>query len=312
MTAPVLSGNYDAWIGTVAKEIREAGEPVSLDFLARVVPNQFATAQNDGHVTAAENGLDRKDFVAGQRIWVEQAVAALVKAKVVGAENGGYRWVAEQDGEWTVRFGKWRPKVFGRAEQAAARDRHMLGRAGSPGYLLKGMSEVEVDVEVGVADEIRKGRHTFEVHPLSLAIPPMTDDEQKAVRADIEQHGVRVPIVLYRDPAHVSSKGKPKLKILDGRHRAQFASALGLPVLVEIFTGSESEARAYVASLNLRRRQLTKQQRDQAVLRLFGEEAKAEAKADQVRKPSGFCWGESPPTKRWRIGRQKVVRAGCR
>ena len=238
---------------------------------ARVVPGQFATSQNDGHVTAAENGLSRDDFAAGQRIWVEETVAVLLKSSLVDNVDGGYVWTAEQDGTWKVKFGRGTYALYGKTESELARDRHMLGD-GAPGYLLKGWSEVEVEVEVGT-EEIRKGRHMLQVHPFAFAIPPMTPVEQEQVRADIAEHGVRVPLTLYPDTADKTARGKPKLKVLDGRHRLQFASALDKPVRVEVFEGDEIEARQFVSSLNLHRRHLSKEQRgllDRAVVRRAG------------------------------------------
>ena len=72
----------------------------------------------------------------------------------------------------------------------------------------------------------------------------MTPAEQEQVRADIAEHGVRQPLMLYPDEADKTARGKPKLKVLDGRHRLQFASSLGKPVRVEVFEGTEQEARA--------------------------------------------------------------------
>jgi hypothetical protein len=278
-----LSGNHLAWLTTVAKEVREAGKPVSLDFLESVVPSQFATARNDGHVTAAENDLSRDDYRAGQRIWVEEAVAALAAAGLVTSNGAGVTWTGAQDGVWKVRFGRSSYTLYGAAESIAARDRHMLGHdVDQPGYLLKGYAEIEINVAVGVKDWITHGKHTLGVHPLAMAIPPMTPAEQESLRADIAKHGVRVPVILYPDPSDKTPRGKPKLKLLDGRNRGYFASVLGLPIRVEVFEGTEAEARSLVASLNLHRRHLTAAQKALAVRRLFGEQAKAEAKDAQI------------------------------
>jgi len=276
-----LSGNHAGWLATTAKEVREAGKPVSLDYLLRVVPGQFATSTNDGHVTAAENGLDRNDYQAGQRIWIEETVAALRKAGLVEGDDDALVWAVEQNGVWKVPFrSKIAPTVYGRAESAAGRDRHMLGDSiERPGYLLKGWSEVEVEIEVGIANVIEKGKHTMQVHPFAFAIPPMSPEEQAMVRADIERYGVRQPLVLYPDETDRTARGKAKHKVLDGRHRLQFASALGKPVRVELFEGNEEEARAFVASLNLFRRQMSKAQRALAIEQLFGEQARREAQA---------------------------------
>jgi len=280
-----LSGNHAGWLTTVAREVREAGKPVSLQFLVNVVPGQFATSTNDGHVTAAENGLDRNDYRAGQRIWVEEAVTALRKAGLVDGPDDALVWTSGQDGTWQVRFGRGKPTIYGRAESAAAADRHMLGHNEQPGYLLRGWSEASVEIKSGIRNVIKPGRHTLEVHPLALAIPPMTPAEQEQVRADIAEHGVRMPLILYPDQADKTARGTPKVKVLDGRHRLQFASALNKPVRVELFEGTEDEARQFIKSLNLDRRHLTAAQRALSIERLFGEQARREAKEDQIRKP---------------------------
>ena len=111
----------------------------------------------------------------------------------------------------------------------------------------------------------------------------MTPAEQQAIRADIERHGVKVPVLMYPDASDLSGKGKPRSKVLDGRHRAYFASVTGQPIVLEEFEGTEQEARDHVVSLNLHRRHLTRQQRALAAERLFGEQAKKEAaKAQQA------------------------------
>lgn len=278
-----LSGNHASWAATVAREIREAGKPVSLDFLCRVVPSQFATSRNDGHVTAAENGLSRDDYVAGQRIWVEETVVALRKAHLVDGADDALSWIAAKDGSWKVKLGRSSYTVYGQAEGLASRDRHMLGDNGNPGYLLKGWSEVEVMVETGIAGKIKKGRNTLQVHPLAFAIPPMTASEQEQVRADIAEHGVRMPLTLYPDTTDKTTRHTPKLKVLDGRHRLQFASALGKSVRVEVFDGSEQEAREFVWSMNVARRHLaTTAQRNLAAAITFEQQARAEAKKAQI------------------------------
>jgi hypothetical protein len=301
-----LSGNHGAWIQAIAREIREAGKPASFDFLFRVVPSQFATATNDGHVTAAESGLSRDDLAGGWRIWIEETVAALVRAGLVREIDDGYEWAVEQDGLWKVKFDRSTYTIYGRHESALARDRAMLGAATEPkvtkepeiktGFLLTGWSEVEIEIEAGIAGVITKGRHKLQVHPLAFAIPPMTPAEQEAVRADIAEHGVRVPLTLYPDQADLTARGKPKQKVLEGRHRLQFASALDKPVRVVEFVGTELEARQYVASLNLARRHLTPGQRALAVERLYGDPARAEAKKAVIegQKKSNLARAEMP------------------
>lgn len=293
MTTTVqLSGNHVSWLTVVAAKIMDAGtKPASIDHLLRVVPREISTAHNDGHVTAAESGLDRNDFQAGWRIWVTEAVAALRRAKLIDGPDDALRWSAEPDGEWRVPFGaRNRPvTVRGKAERRAARDRHMLGERGEKdttptrsGLVLEGRSHpLKVQIRKGITAVIEKGENELDVHPLALAIPPMTAAEQEAVRADIERHGVKVPVVLYPDKDDLTARGKPRWKVLDGRHRVYFASQTGQPIDVEVFKGTDDEARAHVASLNLHRRQLNVAQKATAAAQLFGNQARVEAKAAQ-------------------------------
>ena len=53
-------------------------------------------------------------------------------------------------------------------------------------------------------------------HPIAELFPRMSAAERAALREDIRQHGVRVPIVLYQGA------------ILDGRHRYEACQALGI------------------------------------------------------------------------------------
>lgn len=307
MTTVQLSGNDVGWLTVVAEKIMDAGtKPASVDYLLRVVPREIATAHNDGHVTAAESGLDRNDFQAGWRIWVTEAVGALRRAKLVDGPDDALRWSAAADGEWKVPFGaRKRPvTVRGKAQRRAARDRHMLGERGEkdttptrPGLVLEGRSHpLKVHVRKGITSVIEKGENELDVHPLALAIPPMTAAEQEAVRADIERHGVKVPVVLFPDKDDLTVRGKPRWKVLDGRHRVYFASQTGQPIDVEVFKGTDDEARAHVASLNLHRRQLNPAQKHTAAVLLFGEESREEAAENRKRKPkhADSARGKSP------------------
>lgn len=92
------------------------------------------------------------------------------------------------------------------------------------------------------------------VHPFADLLPRLTEQELDELTADIAQRG-------QREAATVWSDGDGQSWLLDGRHRAQAVSRLGLPLRAEHFDGSEDEARALVVSLNLRRRHLTSSQR---------------------------------------------------
>jgi hypothetical protein len=161
-----------------------------------------------------------------------------------------------------------------------ATGRLKLGRRPSlatDGRILRGDTPLKVNVRTRGQGKEYVNERRLEIHPLALAIPPMTIPEQKAMRKDIEDHGVKVPVVLYPDPSDLTTKGKPKHKVLDGRHRAYFASVTGQPIELTEFDGTEAEARAYVYSLNAMRRHLTVAQRTQLAIEMFEPEAKKEA-----------------------------------
>ncbi len=88
---------------------------------------------------------------------------------------------------------------------------------------------------------------TLAVHPLADLIPPMTDEEYKALREDIEANGLHQPITLYEG------------KILDGRHRARACDELGIVPITRFYDGDSPAA--FVISLNVKRRSLTTAQR---------------------------------------------------
>lgn len=306
----VYSGNKAGWLSNVAAAIMDGGsKPPSMDVLVSRVPREIGTARNDGHVTAAKNGLDREDYKAGYRIWVEGAVAALREAGLVDGPDSALKWLGKPDEDRKVPFAGNNIMVFGLESRKASRDRYMLGKSDGDeareaweqaeppppadyvkndignllrdGRVLRGdIDPLPVKVLKRYRGEDRIHDEKFEIHPLALAIPPMTEAEQKAIRDSIEANGVKVPIVLYPDKNDLTPRGKPKEKVLDGRHRVYFASILKVPVTVEYFDGTEKEARDHVADLNLHRRHLTRQQRGLSSVLLFGKQAKIEAEAD--------------------------------
>ena len=95
----------------------------------------------------------------------------------------------------------------------------------------------------------------YPIHPFAQIFPQMTGEEWDAFLADVHEHGVRQPIVLYEG------------KVLDGRHRLQavqeIAEKWGRALSVEFtaFDGTAAEAMALVYSLNMARRHLSVGQR---------------------------------------------------
>lgn len=102
-------------------------------------------------------------------------------------------------------------------------------------------------------------------HPAANAMPPMDDDEFAKLKADIAANGLHNPIEVYQGT------------IIEGRHRKRACDELGIedPDTVEVddFTIG-SNPWVYVASLNLKRRHLSKSQIAQAIADLEAAEAK--------------------------------------
>ncbi|MGH1360865.1 MAG: ParB/RepB/Spo0J family partition protein [Burkholderiaceae bacterium] len=77
----------------------------------------------------------------------------------------------------------------------------------------------------------------------------MSDAEFEELKADIQEHGQREPIITVES------------KILDGRHRYRACLELGREPKTKSWIGNESEMRALVVSQNLKRRHLNEGQR---------------------------------------------------
>ncbi len=90
-------------------------------------------------------------------------------------------------------------------------------------------------------------------------LPPLTPEEYEALKADIALRGVIVPILL---DVHGN--------VIDGHHRRQAARELGEHIICpeETLECTEEEARDLAVVLNTHRRQLSRDQRREAVAQL--------------------------------------------
>lgn len=89
-------------------------------------------------------------------------------------------------------------------------------------------------------------------------LPDLTPEEYSALKADIMERGVKIPVEYDEDG-----------NILDGHHRAQICEELGIEFLrVVRFGMSEQEKIEHVLSLNLNRRHLTREQRRELIAKL--------------------------------------------
>lgn len=89
---------------------------------------------------------------------------------------------------------------------------------------------------------------TFDVHPAADLFPMMTAAEFDALKADIDEHGQRDPIVLSTDGL-----------LIDGRNRLKACEQLGIRPVTKRYDGDDIVQ--YVVSHNLHRRHLNDSQR---------------------------------------------------
>jgi N6-adenosine-specific RNA methylase IME4/ParB-like chromosome segregation protein Spo0J len=95
---------------------------------------------------------------------------------------------------------------------------------------------------------------TLEFHPLANIFPLVEGAEFDELVADIREHGLHEPIVVYEE------------KVLDGRNRIRACEAAGVDPTFTAYTGDDPVA--YVVSLNLRRRHLDESQRAMVAAKL--------------------------------------------
>jgi hypothetical protein len=110
--------------------------------------------------------------------------------------------------------------------------------------------------------EARRGswRNRYRVHEATALFPMMTEDALAELAEDIEEHGLRHPIVLWRDPDVGREDDEPWL--IDGRNRLDALNrATGIELQPENEVEMKGDPVALVMSLNLVRRHLNAEQK---------------------------------------------------
>lgn len=112
-------------------------------------------------------------------------------------------------------------------------------------------------------------RAALPVHPAADLFPQMSPDELRELGEDINAHGLRNPIVLWRAPDRTHY-------LLDGRNRLDAIAATdviipdpGHPCSQVTVLSAGTDPYAYVISANVRRRHLNAEQRRDLIARLL-------------------------------------------
>jgi len=102
------------------------------------------------------------------------------------------------------------------------------------------------------------GWRPTETHPLAAIFPIMTDDELADLADDIKANGLIHPIIVDADG-----------RLIDGRNRLRACEIAGVEPRIEPLNGHD--ARAFIVSANLTRRNLSKGQQAMALAMIYPE-----------------------------------------
>jgi ParB-like chromosome segregation protein Spo0J len=102
------------------------------------------------------------------------------------------------------------------------------------------------------------------IHPAAAIFPMMSEEELQDLAADIKAHGLAHPIII-----HENGDGQ---QLIDGRNRLRACEIAGVKPEFTHFHGDDP--RAFILSVNVARRHLSKGQQAMAVALLYPEPEK--------------------------------------
>src|SRR5262245_19558978 len=110
-------------------------------------------------------------------------------------------------------------------------------------------------------------RDTIAIHPSADRIPDATEDERRALAADLACHGQRMPVILVR----IATRPDAPPELVDGRTRLDLQQADGVKIIDSdgrllvlhrvVQVHDDAEAERLSLSLNVHRRHLTAEER---------------------------------------------------
>jgi ParB-like chromosome segregation protein Spo0J len=117
----------------------------------------------------------------------------------------------------------------------------------------------------------------YQVHPAADIFPMLDDDELRELSLDIQNNGQRFPIMLDHQGEW----------LIDGRNRLAACQLLNIEPIVETLPAGEDPL-AYIASVNLHRRNISKGQQAMALAMIYPEDSKGGRGKKNKEFNSGF------------------------
>jgi ParB-like chromosome segregation protein Spo0J len=114
-------------------------------------------------------------------------------------------------------------------------------------------------------------RTTMRVHPAADIFPMVADDQLASLVESIKANGLRYQIVIRKVD---NGAGEIEDELIDGRNRLRACEIAGVEPSFTVFEGDEDQVRAFIADVNLERRDLKKGQKAALYAKLFPEPAK--------------------------------------